>query len=460
MHVTERLATYPAGPDRTVVCNALTGEVSVVTDAGVRSLAAVRDGTGTELDPAVLDDLVRRHLVFPRREDEEAHFAQVCTVAWERFLAEAPRHYTLILNTHCNFACPYCFESTDQRAVRSTLTVAQVDAAFAVIDADGGPPPQVELFGGEPLLPGTGPVLEHALRALADRGGGATLQTNGWHLATHLPLLRRYDGVVRQLQVTLDGPAAVHDRRRVRVGGQGTFERIVAGLDAVHRSDLRVGVNVRTNVDRDNLASLDRLAALYASTGWSADDRFTFTAAPVDNRGGGVDPSRIVGWDELFDVVAPLSVDAGGGPFDLGVFKVLGFFRSAIGRAVRGLEPADFVPRVNYCEAVALKLLVFHPDGSVYPCPEVLGQPRHAIGTYDPVLVLDEARAAPWRQQTVLGRESCHTCPISTFCGGGCRLAAISENGTGDVPACEHARELVQAWFGRLDAALRREDTS
>jgi uncharacterized protein len=136
------------------------------------------------------------------------------------------------------------------------------------------------------------------------------------------------------------------------------------------------------------------------------------------------------------------------------VFKVLGFFRSALGAAAQGCAPPAFRPRVNYCEAVALKLFVFHPDDHVYPCPEIAGAPTHALGTYRPWLRLDQTQVARWRRQTVLDREDCHDCVISTLCGGGCALAALTGNGTMGRPACEGALQLVRAWFSRLHAAL------
>lgn len=454
MHLTRRLAKFPLGPDRTLICNALTGEISVVTDAGLDALEALGRGERSDLDESALAALLEHRLLFRSPGDEEEFFAALCRSAWERFLVEAPRHYTFVVNTHCNFTCPYCFESTQQRTVRSTLTPPQVDAAFAVIDAHDEQAPQVEIFGGEPLLPGTSPTLRYILSALRRRDGRATLQTNGFHLLQHLPLLGRYQDVVSQLQVTLDGPAPVHDRRRTLRGGRGTFDRIVTGLDALAGSELPIQVNVRTNVDRSNVGQLPALADLYLTKGWAQDPRFTFTAAPVDDRSGNLTSSHLLGWDDLFDAVFPLSTDTGGGPFDLSAFKVLGLLRSGFGRAAGGRAAQPFVPRVNFCEAVALKLLIFHPDDAVYPCPEVLGRPEFAIGTYFPRFALDEAKAERWHRQTVLDRDRCHECPISTMCGGGCTLAALRSHGATGSPNCEGALDLVAAWVGHLRKAL------
>ena len=40
-------------------------------------------------------------------------------------------------------------------------------------------------------------------------------------------------GKIREVQVTLDGTESVHNSRRFLKGGEGTFDRIVRGIDAV-----------------------------------------------------------------------------------------------------------------------------------------------------------------------------------------------------------------------------------
>lgn len=457
MYVTRRFSSYDLGQGRQLTCNAFTGDLSVLTDTGQRLLAELRTGSAARSDPSLLHSLQERRFVFPSRADEEASFQALCDAAWNAFTRHSPRHYTFVINTHCNFACPYCFETEASRAVAQRITAGQVDAAFRVIDrlaqdehAEDGP--GVEIFGGEPLLPGSRPVIEHLLTAVERRQGSASLQTNGYHLSRHLDLLDRYSATLESIQITLDGPPAVHDRRRVPRNGRPTFERIAAAIDAVAATDLPIQVSVRINVDRDNLDCLKAMADIYEARGWTRDPRFIFVAAPVDNRSCALGPgTSLVGWRELLECVLPLSTDVGGGPFDLGVFKTLGWIRHYLATVRAGLPLQEpFQPHVTYCEAAALKLFVFHPDGCVYPCPETVGSPDLAIGKYDPRFVLDAARVAPWAEQTILRRPSCRECAISTLCGGGCVLAALRQNGTAETPVCEEAPAVVATYLGQL----------
>jgi uncharacterized protein len=460
VYLTKRFQTFAAGDAAAIVCNALTGEISVFRGPALDALEALREERMPDCGGALLEQLRDRRFLFESREQEDAYFRDLCESAWDSFRRESPQHYTFVVTTLCNFNCPYCFEDESLRTRTQTLSEVQVAAAFETMDETAARtgdarPPEVEIFGGEPLLPRARPVVEYLVACLAERGGRASLQTNGYHLAGCIALLQRYPEQFRQLQVTLDGPREIHDRRRILWGGQPTFDRIVGAIDDVARLDLPLSVNVRMNVDRENVDALEAMADVYAAHGWTQDPRFSFVAAPVDNRSGILsDPGLLVTWDELFRRLLPLSVDTGGGPFDLSVFKAAGYFRHYLGTAPANGDPGPFAPRVSYCEAVALKLFVFHPDGRIYPCPETVGRPEFAIGTYFPRRRFDADACAQWTSQTILNRQQCRECAISTFCGGGCVLAALHENGTMAVPACERCSHVLDAFFGQFTGRL------
>jgi uncharacterized protein len=371
-----------------------------------------------------------------------------------------PRHYTFILNSHCNFNCPYCFERPEYRERAGTLSTEQIDAAFRVIDRYSTRYgkhefPGIEIFGGEPLLPKSRPSLEWLMRAAAERGLMAAIQTNGFHLLSFLDFFRTFGSHVRQIQVTLDGPPAVHDRRRVPKDGTPSFERIVEGVDALRSLQLPLRIHLRMNVDRENIDYLEPMAQFFDARGWNADERIGFTAAPVDDRCGGLrGDDRLLGWNELFERVLPLSTDTGGGPYSLSVFKMAAYFRQYFaGIAQRSGDLPSFIPRVVYCEAAAMKLMAFHPDGRIYPCPETVGMEELAIGSYWPKLVLYRQRAKKWLNQTILKRPRCAACELSTFCGGGCILTALVRNGTMSQPECEQGPEILDSYFAQLRQA-------
>jgi uncharacterized protein len=230
----------------------------------------------------------------------------------------------------------------------------------------------------------------------------------------------------------------------------------VAGIEQLLEHDLPIRINLRMNVDRTNVDALEAMVDFYQARGWTRHPRITFTAAPVDNRSGSLkDLDSLLGWHELFERLLPLSVDAGTGPFDLSVFKAASYFRSYFHHIAQpNHEKIAFVPKILYCEAAALKLFVFHPDGRIYPCPESVGMERMAIGMYYPGWTMNEANVKQWREQTILQRERCRGCDISTFCGGGCVLYALLQNGSMSQPECENAPEILEAYFRQVSLAL------
>jgi uncharacterized protein len=451
------LKRFQTGPDKYLVANAITGEVVVFNLAGLAILDALAANEQPTCDASVLEELRRMRFLFRSRDEEQWIFEQACHTSWIDFRRGVSRHYTFILNSHCNFNCRYCFERPEYRATASTLSRRQMDAAFRVIDRystkrGGLESPDIEIFGGEPLLPGSRPALEYLLRSAAERGLMASIQTNGFHLSSFVDLFAAFATHIRQIQLTLDGPPAVHDRRRTPKDGSPTFAKIVSGIEALRSLELPFRINIRMNVDRENIEYLEPMARFYEQRHWTVDTRFAFTAAPVDNRCGALDnDGRLLGWNELFEHVLPLSTDKGGGPYDLSVFKVTSHFRQYFAAAARaGSEPPPFTPKVVYCEAAAMKLMAFHPDGRIYPCPETVGMVDLAIGTYWPELILNRRKARQWRRQTILTRPRCAGCEMSTFCGGGCILTALMRNGSMSIPDCEQGPETLDSYFAQV----------
>jgi uncharacterized protein len=97
-----------------------------------------------------------------------------------------------------------------------------------------------------------------------ERGIGVAVVTNGYDVEGFSAA--SFAGGVREVQVTLDGPPEIHDRRRVLHNGLGTFARVAAGIDALLAA--QIPVNLRVVVDRENLPALPALARLAAERGW------------------------------------------------------------------------------------------------------------------------------------------------------------------------------------------------
>lgn len=466
MFLTKRHIFFEVGPGRHILCNGITGEVLIVNDTVIRSLLALKDNRPQDCDDGAVTELAAHGFLFDSEEADDAAFLGACVPSWEDYRAHGAREYSFVLNTHCNFNCGYCFEDYSLRAQRQTLTEEQIDAAMRVIDAhsrecEPHSLPVINIYGGEPLLPPSRPILDYILAHLRERRVPASIHTNGYHLRGFVALFREYQDTISEIQITLDGPKASHDARRTLSGGGGTFDRIVSGIAVLAKAALPITLHIRVNVDRHNCDTLRAFAELCDKNGWTANPRFHITAAPVENRTGFLPESRLLEHNEAFRRIFPLSTDTHKGPFCIDNFKPIRYFRDLFS-AVRnpGGAPVHFEPRVVQCAAAALKYFVFHPDGHIYPCPQLSGIKDMAIGTYSPELVLDRSKTALWTERTIMSRRDCHECPISTFCGGGCIAASIVRSGATDAAFCENRPELLKAYFEQIREAYQACDTA
>jgi uncharacterized protein len=59
------------------------------------------------------------------------------------------------------------------------------------------------------------------------------------------------------IQITLDGPQDVHDKRRPLKSGQGTFEKILTNIE--ENIDIMPNVSLRINVDKENVSRVNEI---------------------------------------------------------------------------------------------------------------------------------------------------------------------------------------------------------
>ena len=153
---------------------------------------------------------------------------------------------TLVLNvnTGCNLSCSYCYkEDLDVPSAGRKMSFDTARDSIEMLLAESPDQERYSLvfFGGEPLtnLPLIEQVIEFAEQRFARAG-----KPVDFSLTTNATLLN--DKVIDYLDrhrvgvaVSIDGPAAYHDRNRLTVGGQGTYatvEKKVGRLLACYRS--------------------------------------------------------------------------------------------------------------------------------------------------------------------------------------------------------------------------------
>jgi uncharacterized protein len=314
-------------------------------------------------------------------------------------------HLTIVTSLGCNFDCPYCFEAKHP----SLLSGPVQERLLELVDQKLPAVRELAVlwYGGEPLvgLPSLLSLSDEFLARTAAAGVGysATIITNGYLLTA--PVARQLrERAVTSAQVTLDGPADVHDLRRPLAGGRGTFETLLANIAAVAGI---LDVTVRVNLDRANVGDYPRLLETLAATGLAG--RITVQPAQV------VDPPGRAGAPSGTYQVSCLPR-----PEYATVEQQFLDYASGLGFATPGPPAPTGAP----CTAVRDNELVVGSRGELYKCTETVGDGSEVVGS-----LLDWPRPGDrlmkWLTYDPFADDECRSCPALPVCMGGCAYHAM-----------------------------------
>ena len=314
---------------------------------------------------------------------------------------------TLAPTRGCNFACVYCYEK-DRRPINMTDETARQLVEFVrgykSIRSLG-----ITWFGGEPLLAvGRIEQLTKEFLSLPIPNYYAEIITNGYLLtkefAEKLGSLK-----IRRVQITVDGPKDIHDRRRVLQNGNGTFDRILENIQLLNDTGYNGVVALRVNTDPSN-------AATYADT-------FHFFEKRYPNLKLFIHPGMIHS-DHEED-----------GCFFNTDEKVDFYIRQY--RQYK-LETINFYPRhiLHGCIATSKNGYVVGPEGELYKCWADIGNAREVVGHLADKRKWDMRKLGCWLEgQSALNDPKCIECSIMPICDGGCakkRMERLLSGGKSD----------------------------
>ena len=333
----------------------------------------------------------------------------------------------------CNFNCAYCYQEGYDHA-RDRTNPEVLAAFFSWIDGHlAGRRKYITVFGGEPLLPSEASraTLMALLEGAEARGLSVAVVTNGYELENYIPLLS--SGTIREIQVTLDGVGAVHDRRRPLHGGGATFDAIVRGIDAALASGMPV--NLRAVVDRENLPALPELARFAIGKGWTANPLFKTQLGRnyelhTCQRNEGKLYSRVELYTELYELI-------GAHP------EILELHRPAYSVSRFLFDHGEMPePLFDSCPGTKTEWALDY-TGRVYSCTATVGKTGEELGTFYPEARLDLERIEEWEERDVTTIPECGECAERLTCGGGCAAVALNATGRFQAHDCRPTRELM-----------------
>jgi uncharacterized protein len=321
----------------------------------------------------------------------------------------------LLSSEDCNFRCVYCNQNFKRGQMHPEVRLGVRNLVLGRLSMTRflG----ISWFGGEPML-GYEAIAELSpffQRICKDHGVAYTshITTNGY-LLTPERFSEMIDWGITDYQITVDGDAADHDKHRVLKDGGGTFNEIVANIEAMQHHDRDFQVAVRINFDRVTVA---RVGALFErlKTTLAGDRRFRMTFHPVFKSGG---PN-----DESLDIC---SASEGRGHIERLRREAWACGLSSEG-AVESLEP---LPDKNVCYAARPYNFVIGADGKVMKCTVALDtRDENIVGQLTPDGDLHLRNTLlKWIQPYYTADKMCSKCFFVPVCEGAyCPLPRVIE---------------------------------
>lgn len=334
----------------------------------------------------------------------------------------------------CNFECTYCYQS-EYAPSKSAYQIDVVDAFFKYIETEFGHKKKyLTLFGGEPLLPNSKQkeTILYFLEQATLRELDTAIVTNGYHLQTFVPYLK--NARIREVQVTLDGTEQIHNQRRPKKNGEGTFHEIVKGIDALVESN--IPVNLRMVVDSRNMKDLPKLAQFAIDRGWTKSSSFktqlgrNYELHSCQHNANAL-YSRVQMYAELAILIQsnPHILDFHQPPFHF----------------MKSLSKSSELPMPLFDACPGCKTeWAFDINGNIYSCTATVGKKDECLGTFYPEIKTDEDAIELWQERDILAIEECKNCSVALVCGGGCGSVAKNNNGSLHSPNCRPVQEIAQ----------------
>lgn len=335
----------------------------------------------------------------------------------------------------CNLRCRYCIVeqgSFGGRRQQMSREVSRQAVDFVLQESGENEFCYLTFFGGEPML-NFGLIKDtvtysQAQAARHDKRIAYHIITNGTLFnEDNIAFIKKHKISV---QLSLDGPPAVHDRLRPTASGRGSYATITAHLPQL-LADYAERVTIRATVTRYNSAILELLdhltglgvgsVGLYFVQGDGEDYALDLSARE----------KLKVGYTELarrFLVEAPQ-----------GDFSAAGFFTHFLAHFCSGLK------RRTFCGA-GVRMLGVSASGGLYPCAYLAEMEDYRVGHV--ATGMDREKLVRWRSYLDVDRKPlCQSCWARYMCGGGCLSAAIKYGGTPHRPYeadCDLIRHLAQ----------------
>lgn len=374
----------------------------------------------------------------------------------------------------CNLDCEYCFFLSKEQLYpgdRFRMADEMLETYIRqLLESHRTPDVTIAWQGGEPTMMG----LDFFRRAMEiveqyRRPGqiiSHTIQTNGVLVdARWADFFKEHDFLVG---LSIDGPEHIHDAYRVDKRGEGSFGRVMAGLEALQQRG--VDVNVLCTVHAANAHAPLEVYRFFRD---DLELRFMQFIPIVERATDELLTIANAGWGDSNKQARPLYVQAGNqvtdrtvGPADLGAF-LIAIFDEWLANDVGEVFVQHFDSALAnwhgepgavcvFSETCGLAVALEH-NGDLYSCDHYV-EPGYLLGNIAETPMIDLVAS---EQQVSFGRAKrdslpafCRGCEVRFACHGGCPKNRFTRTPDGE-DGLNYLCPSYKAFFNHIDHPMR-----
>lgn len=363
-----------------------------------------------DIPQETIECLIDRNYLFEDESKYREFVKNTLKIATYYEKREAP-NFLFIPTYNCNLCCGYCYQrgySIDKgRCNNSVISVFFEYVKNKIKELENlnnikysNEDIVITLMGGEPLMLENKDVIKNFVENCMLNGYQFDIITNGITIKNYIDIISVPN--LKSVQITLDGDKSVHDRRRVRKDGYGTFDAIMESITLLLSNN--INVQLRINIDSENIDSLidlsNELKPLYSNI------KFYPYIFLLEHEGcmgyknvieDHVALKRIYEMRESNDLLKKIDIAYIGKEIVEGVFS-----------------DKPYYPTTRKC-ASSKNQYIYDLYGNVYKCWWGIGNKDFRINIGDENLN-DES----WKGRQIMNIKECSSCKYRFLCGGGC----------------------------------------
>jgi uncharacterized protein len=326
---------------------------------------------------------------------------------------------TIAPTLHCNLSCEYCYEKSRPNVYMTDQTEDQI-IQFIKLHSEVKRL-SITWYGGEPLLDfGRIKTLTKKISEL-NIEFSASIITNGY-LLTKEVIDQFIELRIKPIQVTIDGPKDIHNKRRPHIKTTDSFSVIYNNILNLrpYLKDNRLSLSVRVNIDKGNSEYFN---SIYKTIRKDFKDlRVLVYPGIVKNSYGSCSSVEDIQLDNQSHA-------------DFNIEQYRNY----------GINSLDFFPVNQSGECIARQIYGYLIDasGDIYKCWTDIGNKSEVVGNVgNQELVNTTLMMRYLTGADVFDRKECQECLFLPVCGGGCPHLALKKiMGQNTINLCHVAKD-------------------